>query len=70
MDYRGITALVTGASTGLGEEFARQLASRGCNLILAARSEDKLKRLAVELQLSRKTEVAVMPADLLRTDTV
>ena len=36
MDYKGMTALVTGASTGLGEEFARQLASRGCNLILAS----------------------------------
>jgi len=70
MDYKGMAALVTGASTGLGEEFARQLASRGCNLILVARSEDKLKSLALALQRSWKTEVAVMPADLASADAV
>jgi short-subunit dehydrogenase len=70
MDYRGMTALVTGASTGLGEEFARQLASRGCNLILVARSESKLTRVAAELQQRWKTEVAVMPADLASAEAV
>ena len=70
MDYKGMTALVTGASTGLGEEFARQLASRGCNLILVARSESKLTRVAAELQQRWKTEVAVMPADLASAEAV
>ena len=70
MDYRERTALVTGASTGLGEEFARQLASRGCNLILVARSGSKLDRLAAELRQKWNTEVEVMPADLASAEAV
>ncbi len=38
--FGGTTALVTGASSGLGEEFARQLARRHANLVLSARSRD------------------------------
>ena len=43
------TVLITGASGGLGLEFARIFASRGYNLILAARSLDKLQAIAAEL---------------------
>jgi short-subunit dehydrogenase len=64
MNYQGMTALVTGASVGLGEEFARQLAARGANLVLVARSEDKLKRLADTLRQQTKVQVTVLPADL------
>jgi len=64
MNYQGMTALVTGASVGLGEEFARQLVAQGANLILVARSEDKLIRLAETLREQTKAQITVLPADL------
>jgi uncharacterized protein len=59
------TALVTGASSGIGEQLARQLAARGVNLVLAARSEQRLQALAEELETAhRGVSVTVMAADL------
>ncbi len=60
------TALITGASMGLGAEFARLAAQSGYDLILTARSEDRLNALATELQTAFSSSVQVVPLDLSR----
>lgn len=56
--------LITGASTGIGYEIAKQLASKNHNLILVARSQDKLETLKNELQLQFRIEVHYFLYDL------
>ncbi|MEM7546132.1 MAG: SDR family oxidoreductase [Pseudomonadota bacterium] len=56
--------LVTGASDGIGKEIARVCAEKGRDVILAARSEDKLIALAEELRAAHEVEVDVIVADL------
>jgi uncharacterized protein len=57
-------ALITGASSGIGKEFANQLARRGTHLILVARREKVLQELADELKNSFRVEVVPLVADL------
>lgn len=59
------TALITGASSGLGAEYARQLAARGFDLVLVARDRDELERRAADLRARFHVEVEVLAADLL-----
>jgi short-subunit dehydrogenase len=62
--YKGSTALITGASGGLGVAFAEQLAERGSHLVLVGRSEDKLQALARRLERQYKITATVLTADL------
>jgi len=57
-------ACVTGASSGIGAEYARALAERGYNLIITARRAEKLQALADELQQAHGVSVRVITADL------
>ena len=58
------TALITGASAGLGSEFARQLAARSINLVLVARREEPMKALAEQLTDAHGIAVDILKADL------
>ena len=61
---RGETVLITGASSGIGRELARQFAGDGADLVLIARSEDRLRELAGELAAEFGVTAQVLPADL------
>jgi len=62
--YQGTWALVTGASSGIGAEFCRQLARHQIHIILVARREDRLKVLADELSKLYQIQCLVIPCDL------
>jgi short-subunit dehydrogenase len=62
--YLGSTALITGASKGLGEVFAEALAARGMNLVLVARSMDALQTLADRLTAKYGVQCFALAADL------
>jgi len=62
--YRGNWALVTGASSGIGEAFARELGARGMNVALSARSRGRLQGVAAELRERHGVDARVLVADL------
>jgi len=64
VSYPYRSALVTGASSGLGAEFARQLARQGVSLTVVARREARLKELAAQLTAEHGVQVDVLAVDL------
>lgn len=64
----GHLALITGASSGIGKEYAHQLAALGAHLILAARRKDRLQALAQELTQKYQVKTFIIPVDLAQPD--
>lgn len=64
IQLKGHRAVVTGASSGIGKEYARQLAEGGCDLVLAARRLDRLESLATELRAQYGVLVECIQVDL------
>jgi short-subunit dehydrogenase len=65
-DVYGPWALVTGASSGIGEQFARQVAASGINVVLLARREERLKEIAADLAERYTVETRTVALDLSR----
>jgi dehydrogenase/reductase SDR family member 7B len=67
-DLRGKLVWITGASSGIGESLARQLAVMGCRLILSSRRESELKRVAASCADAQN--ISILPLDLSKTEAL
>ncbi len=68
--YKGKTALVTGASEGIGAEFVRALAARGCDVILVARRLEKMQEISREVQEKFNVKTHILAIDLSTTEGI
>lgn len=68
-NYRNKVAVVTGASSGIGEVYARKLAAQGCHVVLAARSKNKLDAMVEELKRQYGVQAYALNCDLSQADT-
>ncbi|XP_039752038.1 very-long-chain 3-oxoacyl-CoA reductase-B [Pararge aegeria] len=67
---KGKWALVTGSTDGIGKAYARELASRGCGIVLVSRSIDKLKSTAAEIENDFKVQTKTVQADFCEGDSI
>lgn len=70
LERYGTWAIVTGASSGIGAEAAKQLAARGLSLLLVARRKDRLETLAAQLAAAHRIEARVLELDVGRPDFI
>ena len=63
-NIEGKYALITGASSGMGWDFTEILGAMGCNLIIVARREEKLKELQKLVTTNNKVDIKIIPMDL------
>lgn len=68
MSIKGKTVIITGASSGIGEATAMKLAREGANVVLTARSEDKLKDLRSKIEQENGGRAIVVPADVTKKE--
>ena len=68
--FAGQTALITGASSGIGDSFARLLAAAGTHLVLVARRQERLQQLAEHLREKHSINVEVIALDLTSQNAV
>ena len=64
MNFKGKTAVVTGASSGIGLGYAHELAARGANLVLVARNKAQLEKIAAEIKAEHNVNIDVVALDL------
>ena len=70
LNLKGRTALVTGASRGIGESIARVMAEEGCNLILTATNAEKLQQVAGDIKQRNNVAIATHTFDLAKQENV